>query len=117
MMSVMDQNQYQPQPYPQQHTPQPYVPQPYPQAHPPSVDAPVHWGPIAPDGRPLAGAGQRFGARVIDNFITIIGIVIPFAITVPLLQLLPDDSVVIPIVMIPVALFAFLGVPYLYDVE
>ena len=97
----MDQNQYQPRPYPV----------------PPPVDAPVSWDPLAPDGRPLAGVGQRLGARVIDGILTTVGIVIPFVLAVILIQFLPDDSPAIAAIMIPVLVLAFIGVPYLYEVE
>lgn len=106
MMFVMDQNQFQPQP-------QPY---PYPAA-PPPVDAPVSWDPLAPDGRPLAGAGQRFGARVVDGILTVVLVFIPFVVAIPLASLLPDDSPAIPVIMIATAVLAFLGMPYLYEVE
>jgi uncharacterized RDD family membrane protein YckC len=84
---------------------------------PPPVDAPVSYDPVAPDGRPLAGAGQRFGARVIDSILLVIGIVVPFAIAVPIVAQLPDDSPAIIAIMLPVTVFGLLGVPYLYDVE
>jgi uncharacterized RDD family membrane protein YckC len=84
---------------------------------PPPVHAPVFYDPVAPDGRPLAGAGQRLGARVIDSVLLAVGMAAPFAVAVPIVARLPDGSPATAAIMLPVMVLALLGVPYLYDVE
>jgi uncharacterized RDD family membrane protein YckC len=104
----MDHNHYPPQPQ--------YQPPQYP--HPPPVDAPVHYHPLAPDGRQLAGPGQRFLARLVDSLLAVIAVIVPVGIGVAFAaSVLPSDSPAVPAVIIPVLVLGMIGVPYLYEVE
>jgi uncharacterized RDD family membrane protein YckC len=89
--------------------------QPYPQTPQGLGYPPV---PVAPDGRPLADAGDRFLARLLDGLITV-GVVIvgflPLVIATSLL--LRDHGTAAAVIDVVWAVLVFLGVPYLYEVE
>jgi uncharacterized RDD family membrane protein YckC len=74
--------------------------------------------PVAPDGRPLASAGSRFLAKLLDGlagFVAAVVCLVPFVVAVRLLhEVLPALGVATAIVGGVVAL---LGVPYLHSVE
>jgi uncharacterized RDD family membrane protein YckC len=101
---------------------QPYYPQPYQQysqypqhpQHPPV--------PVAPDGRPLAGLGRRFGARLIDGLVLLVATLVVVGVIVAglaalLNPVLDEDSPLVPILMISAVVLLVLGLHYLYEVE
>jgi uncharacterized RDD family membrane protein YckC len=105
-------------------TQQPYGAMPqYPQA---SAEYQMQQPPIqvllAPDGRPLAGAGQRLGARVIDTFafvavylvLAAIFVGIPIALIASLTDGGPPWLPVIAVLLIFAVVF---GTQYVYEVE
>jgi uncharacterized RDD family membrane protein YckC len=79
------------------------------------VYAPV---PAAPDGRPLAGAGERFLAKLLDGLLLAVAIIVgmlPFGL---LIGLTADGDSPLPAVFAVIGIvLAAIGVPYLYDVE
>ena len=106
------QNDYPPYQYPQ-----------YPQSpgdH--QNQPPPYYVPVAPDGRPLAGAGQRLGARCLDGlivilvFVPVIGVIVG-GMAALTNSVLDDDSPVVPAVLVPAIVLAVLAVNYLYEVE
>ncbi len=101
---------------------QPYHQQPYQQyaQHPQYPQHPSV--PVAPDGRPLAGLGQRFGARLIDGLIVLVAtFVVVGGIVGGLAALLnpvtDEDSPFVPILLISAIVILVLGIHYLYEVE
>lgn len=96
-------------------TDQPHLP-PYPDV-PAQYEmyAPV---PAAPDGRPLASAGDRFLARLIDGVVLAVAIVLailPFGL---LAAQLPADQTALPGLFIGTAVvLGLVLLPYLYEVE
>jgi uncharacterized RDD family membrane protein YckC len=105
-------------------TQQPYgeLPQ-YPQASAEyQTQQPAFQLPIAPDGRPLAGAGERLGARVIDTFaflavfMVLAGVLagIPIALIAYLTE---GDPPFLPVVGGILILVIVFGTQYLYEVE
>jgi uncharacterized RDD family membrane protein YckC len=78
--------------------------------------------PVAPDGQPLAGQGQRLGARLIDGLIVLVAtVVVAGVIGGGLAALLDpaagDDSPVIPVIAVSAIVILVLGLHYLYEVE
>jgi len=94
----------------------PPYPQPQGLAYAPP-HPPLKPPPIAPDGRPLAGFGGRFVAKLIDNVVVIVGIVVGFLPFLGLGSLVSDNDSLLPVIMIVGIVIVALGVPYLYDVE
>lgn len=68
--------------------------------------------PSAPDGRPLAGAGARLGARVIDALVLMASLLIPILIFVDVLA--SSDSLTGPVVGL---IATVIGFQYVYEVE
>ena len=104
------QDQYPPYQYPQ-----------YPQGEYMN-QPPPYYVPIAPDGRPLAGAGQRLGARFLDGLIIILAFVPVIGVIVGGMaaltnSVIDDDSPAVPAILIPAIVLAVLAVNYLYEVE
>ena len=78
--------------------------------------------PVAPDGRPLAGPGQRLGARVIDSLIQAVGFsvvagVFGGGVAALLINTVGDDSPAVPIAAVTTMVLAILIFQYLYEVE
>ena len=68
----------------------------------------------APDGRPLARAGDRLAAHVIDDLVALFAASTPLGLlTVPIGQ----DTVAYDVLSVVAMVLAVLGVPYLYYVE
>jgi uncharacterized RDD family membrane protein YckC len=96
----MDQNPY--RPYPAPPPPEGYA---YPVA------------PTAPDGRPLAGPGDRFLAKLLDGVLIFGAIIVAALPLVFVISAVPDDGPLPGVVAVVGGILIFFGVPYLYDVE
>jgi uncharacterized RDD family membrane protein YckC len=96
----MDPNQYRPYPAP-----------------PPPDDFAYPAPPSAPDGRPLAGPGERFIAKFLDGILVFAGLIVGFMPFLFLMYVVPQDGPLPAVVAIIGGVLVFFGVPYLYDVE
>jgi uncharacterized RDD family membrane protein YckC len=107
--------------YPSQQPGSPY-PQ-YPQASAEfQMQQPAYQVPVAPDGRPLAGQGQRLGARIIDVVILLVTILVVAGLIIGggvglLSATAGDDSPILPIMVVLGVVVIVLGVQYGYEVE
>jgi uncharacterized RDD family membrane protein YckC len=116
---MTDQPQYpspQPGPPPYQYPRYPQYPAGY------SMQEPAYAQPVAPDGRPLAGQGQRLGARLIDSVIYLIAGAVLAGIlgggSAALLNSVGyEDSPVVPAAVITMIVVVIVGLQYLYEVE
>jgi uncharacterized RDD family membrane protein YckC len=83
---------------------------------------PMYAVPVAPDGRPLAGAGQRLGARLIDTVVYLIaamvsaGVILGTAAAL-LNSLVDEDSPVVPVTAITMIVLIIVGLQYAFEVE
>ncbi|GAB7036777.1 MULTISPECIES: RDD family protein [Catenuloplanes] len=122
---MSDQPQYpqyppaQPGPPPGQYPQYPGYP-----AQPPAYPAqPPAWTDgVAPDGRPLADAGRRLAARLVDSVIFLVAAsVLAGAIGGGLVALMiavaGDESPLVPIVAVTAIVLVMLGVQYVHEVE
>jgi uncharacterized RDD family membrane protein YckC len=78
--------------------------------------------PIAPDGRPLAGAGHRLGARVIDALVVVVAMLVAAGLVVgggaALLSSLSDGGPPFPPAVAVIGIIVIvLAVQYGYEVE
>ena len=111
-------------PYQQQqpdHPPYQYPQYPQPSAQFPT-QPPAYAEPVAPDGRPLAGQGQRLGARLLDGLLALVASAVVAGVIVGglaalLSATLGDNSPVVPITAITLVVLIVLGVQYAYEVE
>lgn len=85
------------------------------------MQQPAYPVPVAPDGRPLAGPGQRLGARLIDTIIYLVVAVVVIGLIAgglaALLNAVTDGSPVIPATVISAIVLLTFGLQYLYEVE
>jgi uncharacterized RDD family membrane protein YckC len=107
-------------------TPHDYPPYQYPQYPQSSADyqlqQPAFAEPVAPDGRPLAGQGQRLGARLIDNVIylvaaTVLAVIVGGGLAALLNAVGGDDTPVVPAAVISLIVIVVVGLLYVYEVE
>jgi uncharacterized RDD family membrane protein YckC len=116
---VTDRPQY---PSPQPASPYQHIQQ-YPQASAVYQMAQPAWQvPAAPDGRPLAGAGHRLGARVIDALVVVVVMLVVAGLVVgggvALLSSLSDDGSPLPPVVAVIGIIVIvLAAQYVYEVE
>ena len=108
-------------PYQPQQTDHPPYQYPQPSGQFP-MQPPAYAEPVAPDGRPLAGQGQRLGARLIDGFIALaVSAVLAGIIAGGLAALLSatvgENSPAVPATAITLLVLVVLGVQYAYEVE
>ena len=102
---------------------QPYGEYPqYPQASADyQMQQPAYQLPTAPDGRLLAGAGQRLGARLIDSVVLIAAWALFGALVAGLIALVAevagDDSPIVVVVAVVGITGFILGVNWIYEVE
>jgi uncharacterized RDD family membrane protein YckC len=97
-------------------------PPPYPQS---SADyqlrQPAYQVPVAPDGRPLAGPGQRFVARLVDSGIFLVAVAVVAGVIVgglvALLAATSDDAPVTPAVVAIAIVLLLIVLQYVYEVE
>jgi uncharacterized RDD family membrane protein YckC len=84
---------------------------------------PAYQGPpAAPDGRPLAGQGQRLVARIIDGVIVVVAIVVVAGVIVGggvalLIAATGDDSPIPPVTAFVGIVVIAIGLQYVYDVD
>ncbi|GAB7051327.1 RDD family protein [Catenuloplanes indicus] len=131
---MSDQPQYpqypsaQPGPQPGQYPAYPQYPAaaqsgPQPVQYPPHPPQPPAWtDPVAPDGRPVADAGRRLAARLVDSVIFMLAAgVLAGAIGGGLVALLVntagDESPLVPITGVTAIVLVMLGVQYVHEVE
>jgi uncharacterized RDD family membrane protein YckC len=90
-----------------------------PQHH--QMQQPAYHLPTAPDGRPLADAGKRLLARLLDGLFSVVAFVAAGLVVVLLMwvasAIFGDNSVVLPIIGITGLFVVFFGVLYGYEVE
>lgn len=86
------------------------------------MQQPAYPVPAAPDGRPLAGPGQRLGARIIDVIIILVatlvvaGVIIGGGVAL-LSAATGDDSPILPITAVIGIIAIVVGLQYGYEVE
>lgn len=89
--------------------------------HPPYAGQQPRYVPLAPDGRPLAGLGQRLGARLIDSLVLMVALLVTGGLVgaglAGLAEAVGDDSPFIPAVGITAVLLLTFGLQYLHEVE
>ncbi|MEN3612149.1 RDD family protein [Plantactinospora sp. ZYX-F-223] len=83
---------------------------------------PAYPVPVAPDGRPLAGLGQRLGARIIDSIIVMVALLVVAGIIIGggvalLSAAIGEDSPILPITAIVGIIAIVVGLQYVYEIE
>jgi len=85
------------------------------------MQQPAYQAPVAPDGRPLAGPGRRFAARLIDGVVFFVLVFLAGLLVAGLNALLSstvsDDSPAIAGTMVSAILLLMIGLQYVYEVE
>ena len=107
------------------YSPPPPGPPPYQHPQPPAghhMQPAAYAEPVAPDGRPLAGQGQRLGARVIDGIIYLIAAavlagIVAGGLAALLNSVVDEDSPIVPITAITLIVLIIVGIQYVYEVE
>jgi uncharacterized RDD family membrane protein YckC len=86
------------------------------------MQQPAYQVAVAPDGRPLAGAGQRLGARILDALIVTVAMLVVAGVIVGggvalIIAIAGDDSPILPILIVTGIIVIVVGLQYVYEVE